>query len=334
MKRKLSVLTAVLAVAGAVSGVALAASSPGVATGPATDIKDASAVLGATVNPNGSSTAVQFQWGLTNAYGFASSFHPVGKSTVPDRVHVTASGLTPGTVYHYVVIAKNRWGQSVGRDRTLRTAGHPPPAVVTGPPTQITTTTATLTGVVNPNGQATAWAIQYGITPALGFQTFGQTLSAGSTPQAVAVQLTGLAPGTTFYYRLVGFHGSIVSSYGNESTFLSEPSPRPAPRVRATTTRFRASSKQYVFATHGTVSLPALIPASYGCAGTAAIRYLLGKREYASTLAPLQPNCVFSGQVSLRRRRLRPVRLRVLVHFTGNGYLAPRSARAEQVVLP
>jgi hypothetical protein len=334
MIRKLSVLTVVLAIGGAVAGVALAASSPSAATGPATNIQDQSAVIRAVVNPNGSPTDVQFLWGLTTAYGYASGLHPIGRGSDPVPVAASATGLVPGTVYHYVVIATNRFGQTVGSDRAFTTAGHPPPGVVTGVATQITTNAATLTGVVNPNGEATTWLFQYGITPALGMQTFGVAMAAGSAPEAVAVQLTGLAPGTTFYYRLVAFHDTTIFSYGLESTFLSEPSPRPVPTVHAHTTRSRVAPKRFLFTTNGTVSLPGSIPALYGCAGTATIRYLLGPRQYTSTIAAVQPNCAFSGQVLLRRRRNGPVILLVRVHFNGNGYLAPRRARPQGVLLP
>jgi hypothetical protein len=334
MKRKLGVLIVVLVILGSVSAVALGASSPAVVTGPARDVTQTTAVLEATVNGGGAATAVQFEWGPTSAYGAASPVRSIGKPSVAISVHATATGLVPGTLYHYVVIATNRFGQSVGRDRTFTTAGHPPPGVVTGPATQITTTTAVLTGALATNGEATTYVFQYGPTPVLGYQTFGKLAPNSGVMQSASFELTGLTPGTTFYYRLVGFHGTTVTSYGSESAFLSEPSPRPVPALNARTTRSRVPPQRFLFTTTGTVGLPASIPAAYGCGGDVLISYVWGRHTYASTLAPVGTNCAFAGQVSVRRRRRHPVELRVVIRFEGNGYLAPRTVHAGRVLLP
>jgi hypothetical protein len=170
------------------------------------------------------------------------------------------------------------------------------------------------------------------------FQTFGQSLPASAAPQSVAAGLTGLSPGTIFYYRLVGLHGTTVVTYGNEEVLMTLPLTRPLPSVRASTTPHRARSKPFVFTTSGTVSPPGSIPSWAGCSGTATIRYFLGPRVAGATTAALQPNCTFAGQVAFARKpghgpRRRIVRLYAFVRFTGNGYLAPRHAGVERVTL-
>jgi hypothetical protein len=336
MTRKLSVLVAILAAAALSAAPALAASSPAVVTGSVTNVADTSAKLLGTVNPNGSATTYLFQWGLTNAYGVNGFNHPAGSGIKTVSVSATPTGLTPGTVYHYRVVATNKDGTSVGADRAFKTSGFPPAGVATGAATDIGPFSVALTGVVNPNGEATTWLFQYGVTSSLGSATFGQPLAASSAPTTISQPLFGLEPGTTFYYRLVALHDLTVVSYGAEAAFMTEPYPRPFPGVTALTTPHKDKKKPFTFTTFGTVS--GQYPADLQCTGTATIRYLLGRKQVASTVAALQPNCTFSGQVVFRHlpgrgSPRRQVDLRVLILFNGNGYLAPKSARAEQVVL-
>jgi phosphodiesterase/alkaline phosphatase D-like protein len=324
---RLKMLAAVL-VAGAVAafaaGGALAASSPTVTTAAATNRTNTSAVLNATVNPNGSPTGYVFQYGLTTSYGLASASHSAGHGSKAVAVRATITGLLPGTTYHYKIVALNKSGVGAGFDHTFTTTGHPPAATVTGPLSQVGQTTATPTGTINPEGQATTWVVQYGLTAAYGFQTFGQTLPAIDTPTTVSIQLQGLAPGTLFHYELVAFHGSSIISRGGDQTFLTEPKPRPHPHVSTRTAPARADRKPFVFATGGTIRGPAFIPATLACTGNASIKYFNGRRKVASAVAAVEPNCKFSASVSFRRLiNGNSARLRVAIHYGGNGYLAP-----------
>ncbi|MGA2929047.1 MAG: fibronectin type III domain-containing protein, partial [Solirubrobacteraceae bacterium] len=286
----------------------------------------------------GARTSYQFQWGLTNTYGAASNFHALRGGTAFVAVSATAPGLIPGTVYHFRVIAVSALGTSTGRDHTFTTAGHPPPGVTTGPATSISQTAATVTGTVNPNGQATTWEFQYGPTPSPTAQTIAQTLPAGHAPESVGAQLSGLTPGTWFYYHLVALHGSAVVQSGLPAMFLTEPSPRPVPSVRASTTPHRDRRRPYVFTTGATVVLPSSIPAAYGCNGTATIRYLFGRRVIRTVTAGVQSNCTLGVQTGFNRlpgrgSAGRQVTLKIAIEFNGNGYLAPAKARAEHVRL-
>jgi hypothetical protein len=59
-------------------------------------------------------------------YGTSSPAKAAGHGTKAVAVQVTASGLLPGTVYHYRLTATSRFGTTIGADRTFKTAGHPP----------------------------------------------------------------------------------------------------------------------------------------------------------------------------------------------------------------
>ncbi len=68
-----------------------------------------------------------------------------------------------------------------------------------------TETGATLSGTVNPNGAATLARFESGTSPdALTALTPAQDLGAGTTPADLSANLTGLAPGTTYYFRARG----------------------------------------------------------------------------------------------------------------------------------
>jgi hypothetical protein len=79
------------------------------------------------------------------------------------------------------------------------------PEATTSPATSIGTTTARLNGLVDPNGTAgAAISFSYGTDPALvGATTVAVgTTTTATTPYAVGSDLTGLAPGTTYYFRV------------------------------------------------------------------------------------------------------------------------------------
>jgi hypothetical protein len=337
MKRRLEVLTAVLVGCCVTAPAAAAASSPTVQTGSATRIKQTSALLGGAVNPNGSATRYVFQWGLTNAYGATGSFRSAGRGSRPVAAATTAAGLLPGTRYHFRLLAVSRFGFSAGADRTFKTAGHPPPGVATGPAIQLGQRFATLTGLVNPEGQATSWTFQFGTTPAYGVSTFGGSLPAGHTSVEVTSPIDGLAPGTIFHYRLVAVHGGSSTAYGADTTLMTYPLQRRVPHTSAHTTPGHLVGAPFAFTTAGILHTAGL-PAAFACRGDAAVRVFRGRRPVRFVLAPIQPNCSFATQNVFLGLPPHPpgrsaVRLWVFVHFLGNGYLAPAHARPQQVLL-
>ena len=334
MRRKLLVFGAVLATGAVPAGGALAAASPSVTTGGTSTVRQTSAMLHGTVSPNGSATSYFFQWGTTNAYGGHGPVKSAGRGTRAVAAQETAGGLTPGTVYHYRLVAVSRAGASVGADRRFRTAGHPPPLALTTPATQLSSDGATLTGAVNPEGQATTWYFEWGSLSSLSQQTAPERLGPATSPQAVSWSLQGLlAPGTLYQYRLVGTHAGSATTDANTEIFMTYPAVRPYPRVTATTTPRHRLRRPYIFQTSGTVSGPSWIPAQYACTGGVAIFFFHGSRAKA-TLAAVQPNCTFSAATVFNRLRgARPVHLRVVVRYLSSAYLAPSRPRVQRVTV-
>jgi hypothetical protein len=317
------------------AGVALAFSSPAVVTGSTSSVTETSAIMKGSVNPEASATTYQFQWGPNTAYGALSKAHSAGAGRTAINVQATATNLTPGTIYHYRLIAINAAGQGLGKDRTFLTAGHPPPQPVTGGPASISRDAALVTGTVNTQGAPTSWSIQYGLTLSYGFQTFGGNLAAAVAPVGVSATINGLASGTTFHYRLVAAHPGFPPTYGGDQTFTTFPIVAPKPRVRASTTPHRARKKPYYFATTGSITPPAKFPPQISCTyGIISVRYLVGHKTVLLRYTRLQPNCTYSRLVLFRHLIAgHSKRLRVEVHFFGNPYLHATNAPAQRVVL-
>lgn len=117
---------------------------PTVTTEAATGVKEKEATLKGSVNPNGSATTYQFEYGTTTSYGTKAplSAESVGSGTTAVAVSKVITGLAEGSEYHYRVVASNAAGTTKGLDKTLKTT-HPPQ-------TTITSATPTYTGHEEP----------------------------------------------------------------------------------------------------------------------------------------------------------------------------------------
>jgi hypothetical protein len=98
------------------------------------------------------------------------------------------------------------------------------PAITTGGVANVAPTTAVLKGTVDPNGTATSYTFQYGTTKLYGAQTPTASAGGGNKPVAVAAGVGGLAPATTYHYRLVGLRGS-KPFLGKDRTFKTKRQP-------------------------------------------------------------------------------------------------------------
>jgi len=104
-------------------------------------------------------------------------------------VHPKANGLQTAKTLHFST-------NIVGVPTTMT------PELATG----VTSTSATLSASVNPQGRATIFSFVYGTDPALTTGTTTTTLEAigsGTIPVAVTAPVTGLVPGTTYYGQVV-----------------------------------------------------------------------------------------------------------------------------------
>ena len=94
---------------------------PAIGANAAINITRATARLSAQVNPVNSATGVYFQWGRTSAYGQNTATQNIGAGLQPVNTFADLTGLAPGTVYHFRVVASNAQGISIGDDFIFQT---------------------------------------------------------------------------------------------------------------------------------------------------------------------------------------------------------------------
>ena len=74
------------------------------------------------VDPQGQPTTYHFEYGPTTRYGSSTPEQSAGSGTTPVTVSATVSGLKPGVVYQYRLVATNSAGVSGSADTTAATA--------------------------------------------------------------------------------------------------------------------------------------------------------------------------------------------------------------------
>jgi phosphodiesterase/alkaline phosphatase D-like protein len=155
----------------------------------------------------------------------------------PIAVSANVTGLMGGTVYFYRLVATNANATNHGSARSFTTA----PAVdalSTGAAENVGKTAATLTGKLSPDGADTHYYFEYGLESygALPNGEYGLIISyeatspappgadAGSAPESVHAEaaLSGLTPGASYDYRLVGVD-SFGTTYGSTDSFTTPP---------------------------------------------------------------------------------------------------------------
>jgi len=209
---------------GALLAPSALAAAPTAITGSVSSVNGSSATLNGTVNPNGAATTWQFDYGTTTGYGSKapSSAQSAGSGTANQAVSTTLTGLTPGATYHYRLIATNADGTTVGGDGVFTTQAAP--EVVTGAASGVGLTQATVACSVDPNGLATTWSVEYGLSTSYGTQTNGQSAGSGTAAASVSVTLTGLQAARTYHYRCIGT-SSAGTTRGADATFVTAEAP-------------------------------------------------------------------------------------------------------------
>jgi len=102
--------------------VLTALGAPTVTTQPATAVGATGATLNGTVNANGASTTISFDYGTSIGYGQNMGATPSPLTgSVTTSVLATVSGLLPNTLYHYRAVGVNSQGTTNGGDQTFTT---------------------------------------------------------------------------------------------------------------------------------------------------------------------------------------------------------------------
>ncbi len=204
------------------------AAAPTVTTTSATWIGTGSATLNGILTGLGSAASVQmsFEWGLTTDYGNATLSETV---TVTGAFECAISNLVPGTTYHFRVKAVGD-DTTYGEDLAFTTGMEPaaPPTVATTSATWIGTASATLNGMLTDVGSAASVLVsfEWGLTADYGNVTLSETATATGT---FARAISGLAPGTTYHFRVKGVGDD--TAYGEDIAFTTGTEPAAPPTI-------------------------------------------------------------------------------------------------------
>jgi subtilisin family serine protease/phosphodiesterase/alkaline phosphatase D-like protein len=177
----------------------------------ATNITGWSARLNGTVNANNGATNVSFVFGTDpefreNTQTIMPTANTVYGNT-PNTIGLDISFLKSFTKYYYKVVAGNSAASVTSDVATFTTAaitGALATAEIIRPTTGLNTPSTTVTGRINPNGQTTSIRLVYGSDSALvsGNKIVNlETKYTGIDTVTVSADMTGLVPGTRYYYR-------------------------------------------------------------------------------------------------------------------------------------
>jgi hypothetical protein len=190
---------------------------PAVMTNPATNIASFSATLNGSVDPQGLTTTIHFEYGTTNSYGHTTAVQTRTGNTVR-AISANIGGLAASTMYHFRIVATNTAGTTYGADRTfttLSTTGAP--VVITNPATFVASFSATLNALLDPHGLTTTVHFQYGPTTSYGLTTAPQSHT-GNTYLHISANISGLMPDHVYHFRIVASN-SAGTRFGSDKTF-------------------------------------------------------------------------------------------------------------------
>jgi hypothetical protein len=222
---------------------AVAAAPEAPETKPVTAITATTATFHGFLNPNATAAgeAGQYEFlykqSASECEGASKAPEPPGTALGFEHEEVPAqevTGLTPHSEYTVCLVARNLIAEeTVGSAVTFKTA-LPPEAPEAKPASEVTATTATLNGVLNPlnNGDAGTYEFLYkrSASECEGESAAPQPAgaSAGSSPEPVSSPVSGLIPTATYTFCLRALNGAGEAVVGPPETFAT---PARAPTI-------------------------------------------------------------------------------------------------------
>jgi hypothetical protein len=174
------------------------------------DVSRTRAVLQAEIDPVRAQTSYYFEYGETTAYGRKTGPTELASSegdVAPLLAQAIAGELKSHTIYHFRVIARNLGGTTAGPDVTFTSGSLTPPIVSTGGVSDLGQISVTLEGSLTTQGLVTSYGFEISTNPeALGPPTGLGSVGAGFSEAPVTLAVTGLAPKTTYYYKLIAIN--------------------------------------------------------------------------------------------------------------------------------
>ena len=142
-------------------------------------------------------------------------------NALPGTFNANLTGLLSNTTYYYRVRVVGATGTCSTPQQNFTTTG--PFTITTTAASSITTNSASSGGSVTPSGAVTITAkgVVWGTSTAPSLPTTNKTIDGGTASGAFTSSLTGLIPGTTYYYRAYVSGNDGNTYYGPELSFTT-----------------------------------------------------------------------------------------------------------------
>ncbi len=228
--------------------------APGVETEKAEQVTRTTAVVTATVEPNGATTECKFEYGTSEGSlnkTAPCAFEP-GERPIRVREYAQLGSLSETTTYFFRITAKNENGSKTGAIHELETLPNKPRAN-TEPAEEIKHTSATLVGYVTPKeSEVTECFFSYGTEANNETKTatcVPGTIAAGGEPseaKRVEAKISGLSEKTKYFYRLHA-KNAFGEDKGGNNNFTTQPSgPNPGGLLAGGVARTTATLRGFV----------------------------------------------------------------------------------------
>ena len=238
--------------------LAITSNATGIAAeaAPATTFR---ATLNGAIKSNGVDTTPKFCWGTTNTDAnndgaldtctlVATNVATVlGTTSAPVSIFVELTGRTAGTTHYFQTVAEGAGGRTTyGAIYSFKTATAP--GATTNAATSVADTTAILNGTLVDNGDVATGSFCYSTSDSnreisgVLDTCLGGVKSANVTAGVATLSLSGLKPGTTYYFQVLAENNS-GTAYGSILNFTTLAGPpiatTLAPQVSATSATLR-----------------------------------------------------------------------------------------------
>ena len=170
--------------------LAVSGSAPTVTTGSATNVTSNTAILNGTVNANGLSTNVWFDYGIASGSYTNTSATAIVSGSSATSVGIDISGLSSGTMHYYRIAAQNSAGTSYGSENSFNTIS--PETTTTTTTTTSSTTTSSTTTTNSPTTTSSTTS-----TTASTTSTTAQTTTTSSSTSSTTITTTTTTSSTT-----------------------------------------------------------------------------------------------------------------------------------------
>ena len=195
----------------------------------ASGVQRTATTLNGEITPNKAATQYWFEYGRNVNLGNTLAPASAGDGSTKVSESASLSNLDPLTTYYFRINAQNQFGTVNGAILNFKTLGPEAarslPTLVTRNATTVGSSTATLRGTVDPNGDSAQYWFEYSTDSLFAEASLRTTakFSAGNSisPDSYARTVSGLVANTTYFYRIVA-ENSFGTSRGSSASFKTK----------------------------------------------------------------------------------------------------------------